>query len=89
MTGDNSERKKIEAVVTALAKKCHSFAKLALSVTQEDFTPDQLDDRGRLVFLSIMSQSIAQTISEQRGSILRFETGSNVPNVQMTDSSLV
>jgi hypothetical protein len=67
VTDDNSEREAMKAGVTALAKKCHYIAKLALMETQEDFNPDRLDDRGKLIYLSIMSQSIAQTLSEQRG----------------------
>jgi len=67
VTDENPKRKTIEAGVTSMALEFHDLAKLALSVTQENGYPDQLDDRGKLVFLSMMSHSISHILSKQNG----------------------
>jgi hypothetical protein len=59
MDDKTSMQNTIEAGVTALTLKIDSLTMLALTGTEEDETPDKFSDRGKLVFLSIMSHSIS------------------------------
>ncbi len=67
MGDENSKRKTIETGITTLALMIRDLAKLASMVTQDAGYSDQFDDRGKLVFLSMMSYSIAGTLSKQSG----------------------
>ena len=65
MGDEDPRRKTIETGITTLALMTRSIAKLALTWTQDAGYSDQFDDRGKLVFLSMMSYSIAGTLSKQ------------------------
>ncbi len=67
MGDENSKRKTIETGITTLALMCRDLAKRALTMTQDAGYSDQFDDRGKLVFLSMMSYSIAGTLSKRSG----------------------
>lgn len=67
MADDGSRHKTIEAGVTNLALTCRNLAKLTLTWPEDDSNSDQFDDRGKLVFLSMMSHSIAFTLKKQNG----------------------
>jgi len=67
MDDKTSMQNTIEAGVTALTLKIDSLTMLALTGTEEDETPDKFSDRGKLVFLSIMSHSISHTLGKQNG----------------------
>ncbi len=67
MGDEDPRRKTIETGITTLALMTRSIAKLALTWTQDAGYSDQFDDRGKLVFLSMMSYSIAGTLSKQSG----------------------
>ena len=67
MGDEDPRRKTIETGITTLALMCRDLAKLPLLVTQDAGYSDQFDGRGKLVFLSMMSYSIAGTLSKQSG----------------------
>ena len=67
MGDEDPRRKTIENGITTLARMTRGIAKLTLTATQDAGYSDQFDDRGKLVFLSMMSYSIAGTLSKQSG----------------------
>jgi hypothetical protein len=67
VTDEAPRRKMIEAGVTILAQHSRYLTRLALSAPGDDGEFDHFEDRGKLVFLSMMSHSIAGTLSKQNG----------------------
>ena len=67
MGDEDPRRKTIETGITTLARMTRDIAKLTLTVTQGAGYSDQFDDRGKLVFLSMMSYSIASFLSKHSG----------------------
>jgi hypothetical protein len=56
MDDKNSIQNTIETGVSALTLQCDNLAKLALTVTNDAGRDDKYDDRGKLVFLSMMTK---------------------------------
>lgn len=67
MTDETHKRELIGSDVTSLAQSCRDLAKFALEFTEGDDFPDKFSDRGKLIYLSMMSHSIAGTLTKQNG----------------------
>ena len=59
--------KQVDTGVTGLAMICHEYTKLTSMMEEDDDYSDTFRDRGKLVFLSMMSHSIIHTLSRDNG----------------------
>ncbi len=59
--------KTVDTGVTILAMICHELTKLTSMLEEDNGRPDRFDDRGKLVFLSMMSHSICHNLSKHEG----------------------